>query len=49
MIEAPLELGEVAHDVFFADSAVGADERALDVAEQRVDPLEGWMTRGPAA
>ena len=48
MVEAPFELGEVADHVLLANGAVGAEKRALDVAEHGVHPLEGGMARGPA-
>lgn len=40
MIEAPLEIGEVADGLLLADGAVGAGDRALDVAEHRVPLAE---------
>lgn len=49
MIEALLELGEVATHVLLADGAVGAGDRAFDVTEHRADPAEGGMTRRATA
>src|SRR3954463_7954331 len=40
-IEAVLELGEIARDVFVADGVEGAGQTGLEVAEQGVGPLEG--------
>src|SRR3954452_4596638 len=40
-IEAVLELGEIARDVFVADGMEGAGQTGLEVAEQGVGPLEG--------
>src|SRR4051795_7657098 len=40
-VEAVLELGEVARDVFVADGVEGAGQTGLEVAEQGVGPLEG--------
>src|SRR3954463_283296 len=48
-IEAVLELGEIARDVFVADGVEGAGQLGLGVAEQGVGPLEaGGPDRLPA-
>jgi hypothetical protein len=46
MVEAPLELRERSYDVLAAHGAIDAHDRALDVAEDRVHPLEGRMSGG---
>src|SRR5512132_2537723 len=52
-IEAVREFGQVARDVFLADGPVGGGDGGLDVAERRVDPLEGGcqyrLAAGPGA
>src|SRR5512134_752659 len=48
-IEAVLELGQVAGDVFLADRPVGGGDGGLDVAERGVDPLEGGCEHRLAA
>src|SRR5918998_1897818 len=45
-VEVPGEAGEVARRVLRADAPVGADDRGLDVAQHRVDPLERRPARG---
>jgi hypothetical protein len=45
-VEAVLEFGEVAGYMLVADGAVSASDRALDVAEGGVDPLEGKVQGG---
>src|SRR3954466_5077286 len=40
-VEAVLELGQIARDVFVADGVEGAGQTGLEVAEQGVGPLEG--------
>lgn len=49
VVEAPLELRERSYDVLAADGTIGAHDRALDVAQDRVHPLEGRMAGSAAA
>ena len=48
VVEAPLELGERSCDVLPAHSTIRAHDRALDVAEDRVHPLESRVPGGAA-
>jgi hypothetical protein len=48
-IEAPLIAGEITLGVLRVERATSAGDRALDVAETRVRPLEALALRSPAA
>jgi len=48
-IETVLEFGKVAWNMFFPNRMKSARQRRLDVAEQRIHPVERGMLRGLAA
>ena len=48
-IEAPLIAREITLGVLWVERATGAGDRALDVAETRVGPLEACVLGAPAA
>ena len=46
-VVAPGEAGEVASGVIGAELAIGPGDRALDVAERRIDPFEWGIIQIP--
>src|SRR5271166_2663963 len=48
-VEPIFELREITRDMFGAYGSIGSDQRRLDVAQCRVDPLEGGRFGGSRA